>query len=179
MRVAERPAVLDHAAISGRFNAWFGNLRPRPTLLIGGAEEPVYLPARGSRPALIRYAYDYPRSALHELAHWCLAGSRARALEDYGLWYQPPPRSVAEQARFYAAEVPVQALEMLLSRACGIEFRFSADNPGADYGPDREAFERKVAACCSRLLRYGPGADAERVLDLLNPDWRRLSGVQP
>lgn len=134
--------VLDHRAIAGRFNAGPG--RTAATLLVGGAEEPLYLPERGRQPAIIRYTRDYAQSALHEIAHWCLAGRQRRRVVDYGLWYQPPPRSVADQARFYHAEVPVQALEMLLSEACGRAFHFSADNPGADGGPARRAFEARV-----------------------------------
>lgn len=165
---------LDHGAISERFNARFAATRlDRPTMLVGGAEEPVYLPARDGHAAIICYTRDYPRSALHELAHWCLASPEARELEDYGLGYLPPPRSVAEQQRFYAAEVPVQALEMLLCRACRIEFRFSADNPGADGGPDRLDFERRVTAAARTLLQVGPGAAAASVLDLFDPHWRR------
>lgn len=172
------PHSLAHRRISGRFNARFATRRPAPTLLVGGAAEPVYLPARGARPATIRYTRDYARSALHELAHWCLATRRERELEDYGLWYLPPPRSPAEQARFYRAEVPVQALEMLLSRACGIDFRFSADNPGADDGPARQAFEARVLARYRWLCRHGPGRRAAAVLSALNPQWRCEAGLR-
>ncbi|MEQ8861343.1 MAG: elongation factor P hydroxylase [Pseudomonadales bacterium] len=177
--VARTGPALDHVGISGRFNACFASRRPAATLLVGGAAEPVYLPRCGHRPALIRYTRDYARSALHELAHWCLASPEARTQQDYGLWYSPPPRTAPQQARFYAAEIPVQGLEMLLSLACGIEFRFSADNPGADGGPDRVTFERAVTAHCARLQRRGPGAAAETVLTLLNPRWRACPGVGP
>ena len=59
-----------------------------PVRLVGGFDEPLYLPATDSRAAEIRFRSDYPSSALHEVAHWCLAGARRRALQDYGYWYQ-------------------------------------------------------------------------------------------
>lgn len=166
---------MDHRVLAGRFNARFG--RRAGVLLIGGAAEPLYRPSRGGRPARIHYAHDHVRSVLHEIAHWCLADVEARRREDYGLIYEPPPRCARAQARFYAAEVPVQALELLLARACGVDFRFSADNPGADDGPDRRAFERRVLARCRVLQETGPGPCATAVLNALNPDWR--AALQP
>ena len=83
--------------IAGCFNARFG--RCYQVRLIGGAQEPLYLPAAGVDRAIIRYTRDYARSALHELAHWCLAGVRRRGRVDYGYWYQPPPRSPDQQQR--------------------------------------------------------------------------------
>jgi elongation factor P hydroxylase len=161
-----------HAEIAGRFNARFRRQGPRGTILIGGAPEPVYLPATRQRPALIRYTRDFAQSALHEIAHWCLADAAARRQVDYGLWYQPPPRSAAAQDRFYAAEVPVQALEMLLARACAVPFHFSADNPGADGGPARQRFERRVREACGAILENGLSLRAQAVLTALNPRWR-------
>jgi elongation factor P hydroxylase len=162
---------MDHRAIAGRVNARIG--RRAATLLVGGAEEPLYLPPSGRRPALIRYTRDHAQSALHEIAHWLLASPRRRNLVDYGLWYQPPPRSPADQARFYAAEVPVQALEMLLAGACGLPFRFSADNPGADGGCARRAFEtavrRRFAGLRAQQRAGALDAGTAAVLDALRP----------
>ena len=59
------------------------------TLIMGGFDEPLYLPEDGDKPAVIRYTKDYYRSVLHELAHWCVAGRERRKLEDYGYWYVP------------------------------------------------------------------------------------------
>lgn len=112
--------------IAGCFNVHHG--RAHRVRLIGGAGEPLYLPESPGTPALIRYTQDYPRSALHELAHWCLAGRARRQQVDYGYWYQPPPRSRVQQAQFMAAEVRVQALESLFARACGLTFRVSVDD---------------------------------------------------
>jgi hypothetical protein len=166
---------VDHREIAGRFNARVG--RRAGTLLVGGAAEPLYLPAGGRRPAIIRYTRDYARSALHEIAHWCRADPRRRSQVDYGLWYQPPPRPAAMQARFFAAEVPVQALEMLLAEACGLAFHFSADNPGAADGAERCAFEQRVRQRFARLCAGVPDATTGAVLDALNPGWPELAAA--
>ena len=65
------------------------------TVLEGGADEPVYRPGN---PHRICYTRDYFRSALHEIAHWCVAGPRRRRLDDYGYWYAPDGRDAAAVA---------------------------------------------------------------------------------
>ena len=47
------------------------------TVLRGGFHEPLYVPSVDEGPDEIRFTCDWVRSALHEIAHWCLAG-RAR-----------------------------------------------------------------------------------------------------
>ncbi len=167
----------DHRSLAGRFNAGVG--RELGVQLVGGADEPVYLPRRGSRPAWIRYARDHTASVLHELAHWCLATPAERERVDYGLQYRPPPRTLAEQRGFYRAELPVQALEKLLCAACGLDFEVSDDNPGRDYPAERAAFARHVDEACDALCRHGPGSDATRLLDALAPGWRVRLAAEP
>ncbi|MEQ8483529.1 MAG: elongation factor P hydroxylase [Pseudomonadales bacterium] len=161
---------MDHRRLAGRFNARLG--RATGTRLIGGADEPLYQPGSGRHPAVIRYARDHAQSVLHELAHWCLAGPTRRCLVDYGLAYDPPPRSPARQARFFRAEVPVQALELLFARACGLPFHFSVDDPAAPRDDGVCRFEARVVRAHQALLRHGPNADAVMVLDAMAPDWR-------
>ncbi len=98
------------------------------TRLEGGAEEPLYCPIGENTPARIIFTRDYFSSALHEVAHWCVAGEYRRTLQDYGYWYAPDGRSLAQQAEFERMEVKPQALEWIFSVACGIRFRVSADN---------------------------------------------------
>lgn len=95
------------------------------TVLRGGANEPFYEP--GS-PATVRFRYNYPRSALHEISHWCLAGTLRRRLPDYGYWYAPEGRNQAQQAAFFAVEVKPQAIESLFCEALSIPFDVSIDN---------------------------------------------------
>lgn len=140
------------AQIAAVFNRLF-----RPTHLTelrGGGDEPLYLPATASAPAQIIYTKDYPASALHEAAHWCLAGDRRRRLVDYGYWYVPPPRTPAEQRTFFRHELRVQALECLLAAAVGLPFRVSHDDPAAA-GAEVARFEAEVLAEARQLEQSG------------------------
>lgn len=121
------------------------------TVLVGGASEPVYLPGR---PHQICYTRDYFRSALHEIAHWCVAGAARRQQEDYGYWYAPDGRSADQQAEFSRVEVYPQALEALFCAACGHDFRVSLDNLNGD-GGDEAAFAVMVKAKAQALLEQG------------------------
>ena len=155
-----RPVATDRS-IAGLFNVRLG---PQyATLLIGGADEPLYLPARCRERALLRYTRDYARSALHELAHWSLAGARRRGLVDFGYWYSAPPRSDAEQAKFFAAELRVQALERQFCEVCGLAFQVSADNIGVDASDFAAQVEDAAGAWSMRGVTGLPG----RLLRLL------------
>ena len=117
------------------------------TRLVGGAVEPLYQPAAGEQQYhLLHYRSDHFASALHEAAHWCLAGAARRMQVDYGYWYAPDGRSVEQQKAFEAVEFKPQALEWWFSRACGYRFRVSVDNLDAAGGdlPDTGPFERRV-----------------------------------
>ncbi len=95
--------------------------------LEGGGAEPFYRAAKAGDCAVIVFRADYSASALHEVAHWCLAGSRRRQLDDYGYWYLPA-RNAAEQAAFEVVETRPQALESLFAEAAGVDFRVSSDD---------------------------------------------------
>lgn len=63
------------------FNSLFSETEQ--TLLIGGGEEPIYLPKEASFLShRIIFTQDYYASALHEVAHWCIAGKQRRCLDD-------------------------------------------------------------------------------------------------
>lgn len=139
------------------------------TALIGGGDEPFYAPAESER-ALHRIVYraDYFASALHEVAHWCIAGAARRQLADYGYWYAPDGRTAAQQADFERVEVAPQALEWIFADASGSPFRLSADNLASDAGPSA-AFARAVGGRLARYEREGLPARAvhfERALRL-------------
>ena len=105
------------------FNLRFGV--SEGTILVGGADEPYYEP--GS-PNIIYFREDFVRSALHEVAHWCVAGATRRTLPDYGYWYAPDGRDGAQQTAFYGVEVKPQAIEKAFCMAIGIPFKVSVDN---------------------------------------------------
>lgn len=100
------------------------------TVLINGGQEPVYLPASEGKLNRIIFTRDYFSSALHEIAHWCIAGAERRQLEDFGYWYKPDGRSEEEQKSFEQVEIKPQALEYIFSKAADHIFHFSADNLG-------------------------------------------------
>jgi elongation factor P hydroxylase len=109
------------------------------TVLQGGGVEPIYLPADNNCAIhKVIFTRDYSSSALHEVAHWSLAGLERRQLADYGYWYSPDGRSVEQQRSFEQVEIKPQALEWVLSQAAGLHFRISADNLNAKQGPSDE-----------------------------------------
>lgn len=124
--------------------------------LRGGAREPLYLPAEKPQEYhQVIYTFDYPASALHELAHWCLANDEQLALKDWGHWYVPDGRNVEQQQRFQRAEARVQALEWILSRAAGRPFRESSDNLGGEALDERlfrESIYQQVLVFCEQGL---------------------------
>ncbi|MEE2602610.1 MAG: elongation factor P hydroxylase [Pseudomonadota bacterium] len=121
------------------------------TVLEGGADEPVYRPGN---PHRICYTRDYFRSALHEIAHWCVAGPARRQQEDYGYWYAPDGRNAEQQAEFTRVEVLPQAYEALFCAACGHPFRVSLDNLDGEAGDERD-FAMKVHDKALSLLENG------------------------
>lgn len=145
------------------------------TKLEGGATEPLYLPGSGDAPHRLCYRADYFASALHETAHWCIAGPARRLRIDFGYWYRPDGRDAAGQRAFEAVEARPQALEWIFSVAAGYCFRPSADNlRGSGAGGD---FGARVAAELERLLHRGPPPRARLFADALRdlygtPDWR-------
>lgn len=99
------------------------------TALIGGGEEPEYIPAdKYVTYHRIIYTQDYIASALHEIAHWCIAGRVRRQQLDYGYWYIPDGRSEEEQTQFEWVESKSQALEWIFSNASKRQFIISIDN---------------------------------------------------
>lgn len=120
------------------------------TELVGGAAEPLYTPWQHNQPAKIYYTRDYYRSALHEIAHWCIAGAARRKLEDYGYWYAPEGRNAEQQLQFESVEVRPQALELLFCAAVGHDFFVSCDNFTVQ--GDEESFQKSVWAEAQRML---------------------------
>ena len=113
------------------------------TRLQGGAQEPLYTPVTETSPAMIYFTRDYFSSALHEIAHWCIAGPQRRQQEDYGYWYQPDGRTPDQQRLFESVEVQPQAMEWLFSACCDIPFRISADNLNGNAGVS-QAFKDNI-----------------------------------
>ena len=114
------------------------------TRILGGFAEPFYRAAVGNAPAEIRFTRDYERSALHELAHWCVAGHARRLQDDYGYWYVPDGRDAAQQQRFFQVEIKPQAIEKHFCQALELPFEVSADNLDHADISDLSEFRRAV-----------------------------------
>ena len=134
------------------------------TRLLGGAKEPLYLPAsadatdhdfRGDN--LLYYREDFYASALHEISHWCIAGEQRLKQVDFGYWYLPDGRTAEQQEAFENVEVQPQALEWLFSLACNYDFSVSKDNLNGDICSDSEedSFAEKVRIAALGYLSHG------------------------
>ncbi|MCB1843118.1 MAG: elongation factor P hydroxylase [Halioglobus sp.] len=134
------------------------------TRLVGGAPEPSYQPASATqREHRLHYREDFFASALHETAHWCIAGAVRRTLADFGYWYAADGRGPEAQRAFEAVEDKPQALEWFFSRACGFRFRLSVDNLDLQHGslPDTRRFAQRVLAQARRWQVAGLPPRAE------------------
>jgi len=147
------------------FNSLF--LDSLNTELVAGEDEPVYLPASADYPHhRIVFAHGFFASALHEIAHWCVAGPERRLLEDFGYWYKPDGRSVQEQREFEQVEQRPQAYEWILSVSAGKRFHFSADNLSGGVGAS-ETFKASVAVRAQQTLEQGMNPRLKALSDAL------------
>lgn len=125
------------------------------TRLVKGEHEPIYTPASDKAPFhQIIFAHGFYASALHEIAHWLVAGDKRRVLEDYGYWYCPDGRDKVQQAEFEAVEVKPQAIEWALSVAAGFDFNVSVDNLNGEQ-TCRFDFQARVHQQLLALLNTG------------------------
>ncbi|QIL84822.1 elongation factor P hydroxylase [Vibrio sp. HDW18] len=121
-----------------------------------GGDEPIYLPAdQQVNYHRIIFARGFYASALHEIAHWCVAGPERRLLEDFGYWYEPDGRSAQVQAEFERVEIRPQAYEWILAQSAGFPFTVSCDNLNGDFEPDRLVFMSKVHTQVLNILEQG------------------------
>lgn len=137
------------------------------TVLVRGDDEPVYLPADASHPfARIVFAHGFFSSALHEIAHWCVAGVQRRQQIDFGYWYAPDGRTPEQQQEFESLEIKPQAIEWILAMAAGFRFRVSCDNLLG--GPfDLEAFKVRIHGEVLRRFSEGLPARTQRLVEAL------------
>lgn len=114
------------------------------TRLVKGDNEPIYLPANNEKNYhSICFAHGFYSSALHECAHWLIAGEERRKLVDFGYWYAPDGRTAEQQLLFQQVEVKPQAIEWILSKAAKYKFHISVDNLNGETA-DTEAFKLAV-----------------------------------
>ncbi|AJQ94940.1 elongation factor P hydroxylase [Gynuella sunshinyii] len=148
------------------------------TVLVRGGDEPIYLPAwhTGYR-CEIQFAHGFFASALHEIAHWCIAGRERRQLVDFGYWYEPDGRSQQQQSLFERVEVKPQALEWIFHRSCDHRFRISADNLSGE-ATDSSVFKQNVIQQVHTYLLEGLPSRAALFRDALQ-DFYKTSDLSP
>lgn len=138
----------DVANLQSLFNTLFAE--QENTILVKGDDEPIYLPAdKHCKQHRIVFAHGFFASALHEIAHWCIAGNERRQLQDYGYWYEAE-RDIEAQQQFAAVEAKPQALEWIFSQACQFRFVLSIDNLSAP----RQAFSYFKNAVLEEVEHY-------------------------
>ena len=143
------------------------------TVLVRGEGEPIYLPADTNHPHhRVIFAHGFFASALHEIAHWCVAGPERRLLEDFGYWYKPDGRTEQEQDEFERVEVSPQAYEWILTLSAGRKFHFSADNLSQGLGAS-ESFKESVAARARHVLAYGMNARLTALSEALRAEYHQ------
>ncbi len=155
------------------FNETFA--RSHGCVMVGGAPEPRYLPERQSpHRAILRYRENFAASALHEAAHWCIAGHRRRSMVDFGYWYAPPPRSDDVQTRFVEVEARVQALERFFSQRIGLEFQPSIDDVSQVDDAALSRFSSAIDLAAARMCAAGLPPRARHFSEALESvSWRR------
>lgn len=146
------------------FNRRFGS-GEEVVLLKPTKGEPQYIASVGHNvPSEILFANGFVGSALHEVAHWCIAGKARRLLDDYGYWYKPDGRNEKEQEEFFEVEAKPQALEWIFSLAIQRLFFVSCDNLKGELG-DLDKMRRKVADAAKKYLTAGLPIRAQFFLD--------------
>lgn len=138
------------------------------TKLFKGDEEPIYMPAHeGVEYNAIYFAHGFFSSALHECAHWLIAGKERRKQIDFDYWYVPEGRNEEEQVLFQQVEVKPQALEWILSVACAHPFRISLDNLSSMSCKDSDILDFKKAVY-TQVVDYCEQGFSTRVGTLRN-----------
>lgn len=149
--------------IENWFNASIG--QAHSVELVGGGSEPEYQPANTTHWAKIIYRDDYLASALHEIAHWSLAGTQRKQMADYGYWYTPEGRDDKQQAAFMNVEAKPQAVEWWLSRTLGVRFQVSLDNPEAHCSEHVQHFVKRVSMQAQSYAQWGLPTMVRMVID--------------
>lgn len=138
-----------------------------PGLMIkGGAQEPLYVAPKGEARAVLFFRDNYPRSLLHEVSHYCLAGDRRRKMDDFGFWYSPCGRTEEEQARFEFVEARPQGLEKAMCEIVGIPFSPSLDDFSGR--PASQEFLERLNDAYSEMVISPPVTARKALVGLAN-----------
>lgn len=141
------------------------------TELVRGADEPIYIPRTQYYPYdRVIFAHGYYASAMHEIAHWCIAGEERRKLVDFGYWYNPDGRTEAQQKEFQVVEIKPQALEWILSNSAAFKFNVSLDNLSGGLSEEAQSadkFKDNIVSQVQTYLKDGLPKRAQQLCDAL------------
>ncbi len=143
----------------------FASIFPGLTIK-GGAEEPFYAAPRANVSATIHFRSNYPRSLLHEVSHYCLAGDQRRNIDDFGYWYSPCGRTIEEQQRFEFVEARPQGLEKAMCEIIGVKFSPSIDDFSGR--PPTESFLQYLEIAYQEMLESPPPSVQKALCGLTN-----------
>ncbi|WP_036547694.1 elongation factor P hydroxylase [Nitrincola lacisaponensis] len=146
----------------------FADILPNLTIQ-GDAEEPFYQAPTANTRAILYFRSNYPRSLLHEISHYCLAGDRRRGLDDFGYWYAPCGRTAEQQQRFEVVEARPQGLEKAMCEIVGLKFSPSLDDFSGR--PPSESFLQELEIAYQEM-RVNPPPTANNVLSGLTSYWK-------
>ncbi|WP_417667262.1 elongation factor P hydroxylase [Pseudidiomarina sp.] len=132
--------------------------------IIGGAGEPFYLAPKENKDAIIYFRSNYPRSLLHEVSHYCLAGDRRRRIDDFGFWYSPCGRTAEEQSRFEIVEARPQGLEKAMCEIVGLRFSPSLDDFSGS--PPSEDFLKNMDVAYREMMTNPPPTAKKALFEL-------------
>ncbi|WP_136066743.1 elongation factor P hydroxylase [Modicisalibacter radicis] len=145
----------------------FADILPDLTIK-GDAEEPFYEAPRANTHAVVYFRSNYPRSLLHEISHYCLAGDRRRGLDDFGYWYASCGRTAEEQQCFEVVEARPQGLEKAMCEIVGLKFSPSLDDFSGR--PPSKKFLQHLGIAYQEM-RVNPPSTANKVLSGLKSYW--------
>ncbi len=138
-------------------------------ILLSDSDEPDYRPCNSDCATnVINFANGYINSALHEIAHWVIAGESRRKLADYGYWYEEDGRDSQQQMLFQQLEIFPQAVEKAFCEAMSRQFNASIDNLlSPSNSVQRAQFEADIESKKKQLEIEGFPKRAEQFLGVL------------
>jgi len=150
------------------FNSVFG--RAYNVVLSSDSGEPDYRAStEPTMPNVVNFANGYFNSALHEIAHWVIAGELRRKQDDYGYWYAEDGRSPEQQKLFQQLEVFPQAIEKAFCEALERSFQASIDNLDNPLSKaEIVRFENEIEAKKCQLQEQGFPSRAQQFLNALS-----------
>ena len=149
------------------------------TALSPGADEPFYRAANDKACAIIYSNQDFFSSALHEIAHWSLAGDKRRLQDDFGYWYHPDGRTPEQQEEFFEVEVKPQAIEWAYHLAANVPFQYSLDNLNNQVSDKQiQSFKSRVNAQLAHYFEKGFPATAIEIIGFLSQNYNHSKPIQ-